>query len=375
MRKHFWTKEVKDNKQICHILGINTENYTSDDSATRVTSDIKKMTSNSAVPPFCMVYSFPSITTEDGRFSTKAYSLEARADDVSEIKRLLKTTYKGTNRVLLAALRYSNEKAYSNGIRLQTKHIKRHYTIPIEETSPEVMTHLRDKIMAIEHVCDIVKTKRTSRYGRYNIVVERPQFNEVKTVLNETWGEILEEIPTEVMDDNKFGTPYLSIRDDESEGEMSFLSLSAQSLASLDLSDISDTFETFPPPSSVHNWSYAAVVAKKKPPSEIEAKTSPPDQTPTSTGTSDLTSAHQEQLTSMQKSIDELKKQLAASTRQNEQLPDFKQQLVESNRQIGLLLQLLPPMAQALAINVPAPAQTNAPLPAPSPPNYRETYY
>ena len=235
------------------------------------------------------------------------------------------------------------------------------------------MTHLRDKILVVEHVCDIVSTKRTSRYGRYNIVVERSQFNEVKTVLNEIWGEILEAIPTEVMDDNKFGTPYLSIRDDESEGEMSFLSLSAQSLASLDLSDISDTFETFPPPSSVHNWSYAAAVAKK-PPSEIEAKTTPPDQTPTSTGTSDLTSAHQEQLTSMQKSIDDLKKQLAASTRQNDQLPDFKQQLVESNRQIGLLLQLLPPMAQALNINVPSPTQTNVPPPASSPPSTTEKH-
>ena len=228
------------------------------------------------------------------------------------------------------------------------------------------MTHIRDKIFAVEHVCEIVSTKHTSRYGRYNIVVERSQFNEVKTVLNETWGEILEAIPTEVMDDNKFGTPYLSIRDDESEGETSFLSLSAQSLASLDLSDISDTFETFPPPSSVHNWSYAAAVAKK-PPSEIEAKTTPPDQTPTSTGTSDLTSAHQEQLNSMQKSIDDLKKQLAESNRQKEQIPDFKQQLVESNRQIGLLLQLLPPMAQALSASPAANASFNAQIPASTP--------
>lgn len=206
--------------------------------------------------PFRLIYSSPKINHNDMTIRTKAYAIEIKRSDAATSMKILKTTFADTRKFLIAKLRFTHPASYANALRLQTQHLSSTYVIPIVNITPDILFYLKPHIDIIAGVNAIVPTKSTNSHGWYHILVRKDHFKKVKQHLQDNLDTLYNEVP---MDARKTptsftGLPQLNTRSDDSTGGNSFLSLSAQSFASLELSSVDDNFHYPPPTSSAYSW-------------------------------------------------------------------------------------------------------------------------
>jgi hypothetical protein len=123
-----------------------------------------------------------------------------------------------------------------------------------------------------------VSTRTTSKLGRYNILIPAGQFKAVKANIIHHFPDYYNKVSADAKQNPNalmfLGPPGIKAdidNEDESSGDMSFLTTSAASFASFDMSTTADAFEIFTPAAGTYSWS--DVVQQKSPPIPSEVTT------------------------------------------------------------------------------------------------------
>lgn len=255
LRSHAWEETVWDTVQAGYCINLNPQHYNPAAAIAVITKEVLAKNPKAKLPPVRLIYASPR---SNHNHRTKAYAIEFARTDAAVALRILKDTYAGTNRLLLAKMRYTNPVAFSNAIKMQNQHLGSAYVLPMTNVSEASLFYIRSHIMSVKGVIDIVSTSRTHIHGRYNILVKKESFKPVKAWLMEHFTAIYQQyVPSDAHSNEFAGEPNIGTRgsDEESDGDQSFLSMSAASFASVDTASFPDTFEVHTASNATYSWS------------------------------------------------------------------------------------------------------------------------
>jgi hypothetical protein len=250
-----------------------------------------------------MIYSSPRISVDDRNISSKAFAIEYERKNAKEVIRKIKDTFAGSTQFLMAKLRYTHPKSFANALKMQNQIMNNTYVLPMINISPDEMFYLQPTLEQITGVIAVVSTRKTPTQGRYNILIPAGQFKAVKGSIIQRFPEYYKNISADAKQNPDalmfLGSPGIKVdndNEDESSGAMSFLTTSAASFASLDMSTTADAFEIFTPAAGTYSWS--DVAQQKPPPIPNEVTTPTPNATVTaaSHATSVLTPSERTQI-------------------------------------------------------------------------------
>jgi hypothetical protein len=302
MREHSWAETTWDITQAGYLIGIDPKHYTPE-AATKVVSDMMGKKSQGKCPPLRMIYSSPRIFVDDRNVSSKAFAIEYERKNAKEVIRKIKDTFAGSTQFLMAKLRYTHPKSFANALKMQNQIMNDTYVLPLINISPDEMFYLQPILEQITGVIAVVSTRKTLTLGRYNILIPAGQFKAVKGNIIQHFPEYYNNISADAKQNPDalmfLGPPGIKLdtdNEDESSGAMSFLTTSAASFASLDMSTTADAFEIFTPAAGTYSWS--DVAQRKSPPIPSEVTTPTPAATATaaSHATSVLTPSERTQI-------------------------------------------------------------------------------
>jgi hypothetical protein len=246
LRAHAWDETVVNLVQAGHSINCNPQHYTPEAAMARIQSEVRAKNPKAKLPPIRLIYA--SLRKDNLR--SKAYAIEFAQEDAQAALRILKDTYTGTNRFLLARMRHTNPDAYCKALKMQNQHLSSAYVIPLLNIPEAAMFYLRERLLAIEGVKDVVTTRHTETTGRYNILVDKDHFKNAKQWLTANFTKMYaDRVPNEAQKTELYGNPCVGGRgstDEDSFGDQSFLSMSAASFASVDTATFPDTFDSFP---------------------------------------------------------------------------------------------------------------------------------
>ena len=266
MRNHAWAETEWDTIQTGFAPNINPQYYTAERATALFLAKIKSGT-NLRMPPMKMIITTPKIKLKNKMFRSKAFTIEVQRSDATQAMTTLKTAFRSNPRGWVAAkMRYVNPKAFAAAIHYQNTCLANNYVVQLTHITEEQMSNLREPMCQnIPGIFDIVDTKHTPTTGRYNVMVYKDTFKKVREYLTTNLQEMINTYVPEDTPSHDDGLPSVMMNDngdDDSSGDESYLSLSAASFASIDISVVSgDTpgeFET-----KNKNRSWADVVSKQ----------------------------------------------------------------------------------------------------------------
>jgi hypothetical protein len=252
----------------------------------------------------------------------------------------------------MAKLRYTHPKSFANALKMQNQIMNDTYVLPLLNITPDELFYLQPTLEQIPGVIAVVPTRTTAQIGRYNILISSGKFKTTKATITKQFPAMYDTVPVDAKqkpDSPQFlGPPGIkqdTEQDDESSGAISFLTTSAASFASFDMSTTVDAFETFTPVTGTYSWS--EVVQQKPPPVPTEVTTKPNSAaTPTtaSLATSAFTPNHtsdiqalREEYEEKQKSLrDEYEEKQRSTTNEIAELKNMLQQVIQTLHSLGV---------------------------------------
>jgi hypothetical protein len=220
-------------------------------------------------PPLCMIYTSPRISLDDRHISSKVYAIEYKRKNAKDIIWKLKDTFAGSTQFLMAKLRFTHPQSFANALKMQNQIMKDTFILPLVNITPDEMFYLQPLIEQLPGVTTIVPTCLTPTSGRYNILIPAGKFKEVKSNIVKKISAIYNQVADDARQNRDalrfMGPPGIKVaadNTDKSSGAISFLTTSAASFASFDMSTTEDAFETFTPATRTYSWSK---VAQQKP--------------------------------------------------------------------------------------------------------------
>ena len=248
-----------------------------------------------------MIHSSPRIQLNDRRISSKVYVIEYECKNAKEVIRKLTDAFGGTTQFLMAKLCYTHPNSFANALKMQNQIMHDTYVLPLLHITVAELFYLQPILEQITGVIAVVPTQTTSQTGRYNILITSGHFKATKAIITKQFPAWYNTVPDDAKQNPDslkfFGFPGIKSgveKDDESSGAISFLTTSAASFASFDMSTTADAFETFTPVTGTYSWSE---VFQQNPPPVPSEVTTKPNSVTTPTTESLATSAFTPNLT------------------------------------------------------------------------------
>ena len=277
--EHHWTETDWDTVSIGFVTNIDPGFYNSEQAQARFHKILKdKYNATGAlsrtktkIPKFKMIFSSPSINSgpQQRRVSTKAYAIEVKHEDQILMIQVLKTLLRDTPTFVPYSMRYKYPDGYSKALQFQTHQIRSNRTIVLQHISESAMYYLEDRIKSIEGVKDILPAKDVSLTGRHNILVDKNDFQTVRTLLMiaiAKWHNDFVEVDALPPEGYFPGPPRVKpITDDGiSSGENSWMSMSNVSFLSMDLSMVENDDYFVNNQSATKTFTYAEILLPNK---------------------------------------------------------------------------------------------------------------
>lgn len=184
---HQWKEEDTRISVLGFFLKIDPSSCLHTELEARVRQKIAKKTGKelTKIPELRCVFNTPFVYHEDGtRTATKAYALQVKSSDVTEMIELLIKTYKGEEGFVFHKMRHHSQQVYTNAIRKQNNFMSSLRVIPIKGVHREVMVHLKKSIMEIEGVKDVLMHKLTDKIGRWSVLTNEHHFKRITSTIN-----------------------------------------------------------------------------------------------------------------------------------------------------------------------------------------------
>jgi hypothetical protein len=193
------------------------------------------------------------------------------------------------------------------------------YVLPLLNVTPDELFYLQPLLEQIPGAIAVVPTRTTPQIGRHNILISYGQFKATKATITQEFPAMYATVPANAKQNPNslkfFGPPAIkpeTKKDEESSGAISFLTTSAASFASFDMSTTADAFETFTPATGTYSWSKVVQQKKTPVPSEVTSKPNIAA-TPTSTAslaTSAFTPNHTSNIQALREEYEKKQKSL-----------------------------------------------------------------
>jgi uncharacterized membrane protein len=277
LTEHKWEETIWDTNTIGFVTNIDPSFYNPTQAHTKFLQmmEQKKNAINETririkIPPFKMVFSSPTTyLPSNTRTSTKAYSIEVKQADQTQMMQVLKSIFSDNLSVFVPhSMKYKYPESYEKAIKYQTWQITNNSMIVLQNISESAMYYIETHIKAIKGVKDLLPAKDVEYTGRHNILADKNEFQQIRNQLITSlpvWYD--NQVPSDALpNDGKYpGPPRVKpiLRDSESSGENSWVSRSSASFMSMDLSMVEhdDYFSSSNMASNV--FTYAAVASNQ----------------------------------------------------------------------------------------------------------------
>ena len=230
-------------------------------------SEINEARTKIKIPSFKMIFTSPATYSgQNTRISTKAYSIEVRTSEQTQMMQVLKSLLSDNLSTFVPyTMRYKYPESFEKAIKYQTLQITNNRTIVLQNISESAMYYMETHIKAIKGVKDLLPANNVEYTGRHNLLADKNEFNQIRNQLFKSLVEWYDNhVPSDALPkEGKFtGPPRVKpiMRDSESSGENSWASRSSASFMSMDLSMVQndDYFST--KQSATTAFTYAAAV-------------------------------------------------------------------------------------------------------------------
>jgi len=165
-------------------------------------------------------------------------------------------------------MRYKYPEGFEKAIKYQTRQIINNSTIVLQNINESSMYYMDTYIKAMKGVKDLLPANNVEHSGRYNILVDKDDFAQIRNKLLTSIPEWYNQhVPSDALPpEGKFpGPPRVKqiIRDSESSGENSWVSRSSASFMSMDLSTIQNDDYFSSSLAATKTFTYASAVTRE----------------------------------------------------------------------------------------------------------------
>jgi hypothetical protein len=278
LNEHPWNEDAWDTTKIGFVTNLDPRFYTPDQAQMKfnklLKEKIKQLNTRTKmkIPHFRMIFSSPKIRSENQTTTTKAYAIEVKHEDTTNMLQILKSLLRDTPTFVPFTMRNKFPEGFKKAIKYQTQRITSHRTIVLQYLHPDMMFHIEELIKTINGVIDVMPDKRVLINGKYRILVAQDKFKTARDEAQLHLAEWCDEyIPTDAYPKpNPFpDRPRVQPihNDGFSSGENSWMSLSNTSFMSMDLSNVEDDAYFSNTAAATKAFTYAEIIVS--PPSNV----------------------------------------------------------------------------------------------------------
>jgi hypothetical protein len=232
------------------LYGKHPRHHDRDTIKENMISDIEAACPGATVPFFHISLCNPEIEHEDTKYEAKALCLNVERKKLVAFHHLLKKTYCNEGNPLYVPWNAkSKDKAcFLNAIKAQSSFLQNCWVVPVHGVTESQMNSLLPHFSAVDYIQSVERSRTTVQKGRWEVVTERKNFKQAQAAVRDILNNFDKYVPS---DDTKLPPSWTKWSDqmptdeDSSNGDMSFLTTSARSFASivsnLDLEKFSDS--------------------------------------------------------------------------------------------------------------------------------------
>ena len=246
LNEHLWDEQEWDLQQIGFVTGFNPKYYSNERVTAMFRTRLIKATPRKKIPKFQMVLKSHRIDHNGRKSNTQAYAIEVPTHAIPQLIPLLKEATNATKEFVTFQMRRRNPEAFQGAIRYQNHLLSNQYVIVIDCVGKEAMYYISDRIKAISGVIDVVPARKVESTGRYLIIVNKENIQNVRNKLSKKFDQWYNEV---VPDDAKpkpeqyGGIPEIRTprSDGFSEGDHSWMTNSTKSFMSFSVASMPST--------------------------------------------------------------------------------------------------------------------------------------
>ena len=181
--QHHWNKDEIKVTKLGYVIGLHPVHYSNKEAQKKMMQLIKKSDTSVKMPPFKMVLATPQLKDNLAITRTKVFAFELKSKDVKNALKILKKTSMGELRFLPFNLKYKHKATFIKAIKLQNKTMQQTYVAPLVSVTKSMMFYLKEQIVNIEGVQDVIATTQTPNAGRWNILIDKKMFHSTRETL------------------------------------------------------------------------------------------------------------------------------------------------------------------------------------------------
>ena len=189
INNHEWDETITRVANLGFFVNIDPGNYRRDQFENDFRNNIKRKSNvvNKQIPKYKCRYSSPFLyfDNSDRKISTKAYNLEVPQEKAKEMIKLIHTTFKNEPCFIFHRTRHVNKNVYANAIRAQNNYLSKSRTVQIKGVTPDAMFYLETKLRTIPGVAQTLQHKDTISEGKYSIMTDIDNFQQVSKIIKE----------------------------------------------------------------------------------------------------------------------------------------------------------------------------------------------
>jgi hypothetical protein len=274
LRAHFWTEDEVSLKDI----GFLTRFIPSHHSKEFVIQEICERAEHSELiwsdaPPFKLIHAQPNMKIKGKPQSVKthAYSIQVLSKDAAIMNQFLRTVFAAEPLYMPYKTKKKHPDVMVKAMLNQNKLIKETYVIVVVGVHRDLMSSISSSFEKIPGFIEVSDTNRTDKNGRWHVIVKAEKFHEARKLLSKelkqwtaTESEIIKATTPDYYPIPQVNRKFGNDDDDESSsGQDSYMSSCAQSYASFDETDASNT-QYYTPISTSTTKSYAEATRQKQ---------------------------------------------------------------------------------------------------------------
>jgi hypothetical protein len=247
---HPYPDYILDTSSPGWLYGKHPRHHDRDTIKSTMKSDIEAACPGAIVPFFHLSLCNPEIEQDETKYETKAICLNVERKKMAAFHHLLKKTYCNEGNPLYVPWNAkSKDKAcFLDAIKAQASFLPNCWVVPVHGVTESQMTHLLPHLLASEFIESVERSRTTAKNGRWEVITRKKNFKNAQSAVRDVLSQFDIHVPA---NDSKLPPMWtkwseqMTKEEDSSNGDMSFLTTSARSFASivsnLDLDKFSDS--------------------------------------------------------------------------------------------------------------------------------------
>lgn len=200
---HQWTETQWDTTRIGFVTNYDPRFFNRTQAAAKFNEFLhsKQLAKKTKIPLFRMVvFTSPKVKHSTHTVSTKAYAIEVLQETSVQMLLILKTLLNSTPVFVPYTLRRKFPDGYEKAIRYQTQQLTTSMVVILQNITTDMMFYLQPQIAHVKGIRDMIPSPKGDDTGRYSILVEKTEFDQVRKTISTQLPEWLRTgVPSDAM--------------------------------------------------------------------------------------------------------------------------------------------------------------------------------